>query len=61
MTVWRNPLQRVGLLNEGLNATVRIIIIGLAMDVIYQAIALNTFYPNDALVVALLLCPLSRI
>jgi hypothetical protein len=55
MTVLRNPQERVGLLNEGLNATARIITIGLGMDVIYQAIALKTFYPNEALVVALLL------
>ena len=55
MTVLRNPQKRIGLLNEGLNATARIIMIGLAMDVIYQALVLKTFYPDEALVVALLL------
>lgn len=55
MTMLRNPPERVGRLREGLNATARIILLGLAMDVIYQAVVLRTFYPNEALVVALLL------
>ena len=55
MTVLRNPQERVGRLREGLNATARIILLGLAMDVIYQLLVLKTFYPNEALVVALLL------
>ena len=40
---------------EGLNATARIIALGLVMDVIYQAIVFETFYPDQALVVALVL------
>jgi hypothetical protein len=55
MTVLRNPRERVGRLREGLNATARIILLGLVMDVIYQLIVLKTFYPNEALVIALLL------
>jgi uncharacterized membrane protein YjgN (DUF898 family) len=55
VTVLRNPQERVGRLREGLNATARIILLGLAMDVIYQLLVLKTFYPNEALVVALLL------
>ena len=55
MTVLRNPQQRIGRLREGLNATARIILLGLAMDVIYQLLVLKTFYPNEALVIALLL------
>jgi hypothetical protein len=55
MTVLNNPRERVGLLNEGLNATARIIVLGLVMDVIYQALVLKTFYPNEALVIAVLL------
>jgi uncharacterized membrane protein YjgN (DUF898 family) len=55
MTVLRNPQERVGRLREGLNATARIILLGLVMDVIYQLIVLRTFYPNEALVIALLL------
>jgi hypothetical protein len=55
MSVLRNPQERVGLLREGLNATARIILLGLAMDVIYQLLVLKTFYPNEALVIALVL------
>jgi hypothetical protein len=54
-TVLRNPQERVGRLREGLNATARIILLGLAMDSIYQALVLKTFHPNEALIVALLL------
>ena len=54
-TVLRDPKKRIGRLNEALNATARIIILGLVMDVIYQSLVLKTFYPNEALVVALLL------
>src|SRR4029077_14545710 len=55
MTVLRNPQERVGLLREGLNATARIILLGLAMDVIYQLVVLKMFYPVEALVIAVLL------
>jgi len=51
----RNSQERVGLLREALNATARIILLGLMMDVIYQSLVLQTFYPNEALAVALLL------
>jgi hypothetical protein len=54
-TVLANPQERVGRLREGLNATARIIALGLVMDVIYQAIVFKTFYPDQALVVALVL------
>ena len=53
--VLRDPQKRVGRLREGLNATARIILLGLVMDVIYQLIVLKTFYPNEALVIAVLL------
>ena len=54
-TVLANPQERVGRLREGLNATARIIALGLVMDVIYQAIVFRAFYPDQALVVALVL------
>src|SRR5215831_3052051 len=54
-TVLGNPQERAGRLRHGLNATARIIALGLVMDVIYQAIVLKTFYPDQALVVALVL------
>jgi hypothetical protein len=54
-TVVRNSHDRVERLSEGLTATARIILLGLAMDVIYQYLVFKTFYPAEALVVALLL------
>jgi hypothetical protein len=50
----RNPRERIERLNEGLNATARIILLGLVMDVIYQIIVLKRFYPAEAVIVALL-------
>jgi hypothetical protein len=49
------PQERAARLREGLNATARIILLGLVMDVIYQVIVLKTFYPVEALIIALLL------
>lgn len=54
-TVLRNPQARTARLREGLNATARIILLGIAMDVIYQVAFLRAFYPVEALVIALLL------
>ncbi len=54
-TVLRKPQERVGRLREGLNATARIILLGIVMDTIYQILVLKRFYPNEALIVALLL------
>ncbi len=53
-TILERPKKRVERLREGLNATARIILLALVMDVIYQLLVLNTFYPNEALIVALL-------
>ena len=54
-TMLRNPRERAARLNEGLNATARIILLGLVMDVIYQLIVLKTFYPVEALIIAVVL------
>jgi hypothetical protein len=54
-TILREPQKRIERLDEGLNATARIILLGLAMDVIYQRIEFATFYPVEALIIALLL------
>ncbi len=53
-TVLGNPGERAQRLNEGLNATARIILLGLLMDAIYQVIVLKQFYPAEAVIVALL-------
>ena len=49
------PQHRMARLVEALNAIARIILLGLVMDVIYQVIELKTFYPAEAVIVALLL------
>jgi hypothetical protein len=54
-TIFWNPRERRGRLREGLNATAKIILVGLLMDTIYQVLALQAFHPNEALIVALLL------
>lgn len=53
-TVLSKPQERVGLLREALNATARIILLGIVMDLIYQALVLKQFYPGEAIIVALL-------
>jgi hypothetical protein len=54
-TIARNPRKRIGRLREGLTATARIILFALAMDLIYQLLVFKTFYPNEAVIVALVL------
>jgi hypothetical protein len=53
-TMLGNPRERVERLDEALNATGRIILLGLVMDAIYQIIVLKRFYPAEAVIVALL-------
>ena len=50
-----NPVERGGRLREGLIATARVILLGLGMDLIYQLIVLKTFYPGEAVIVAIAL------
>jgi hypothetical protein len=54
-TLLTNPLKRGGRLWEGLISTARVILLGLCMDVIYQLIVLKTFYPGEAVIIALAL------
>jgi hypothetical protein len=51
----RAPQGSARRLREGLNATARIILLGLVMDVIYQLLVLKMFYPVEALIISLLL------
>jgi hypothetical protein len=53
-TMVGNPRERTRRLNEGLNATARVILLGLVMDAVYQGIVLRQFYPAEAVIVALL-------
>jgi len=52
---WTDPSQTSGRLREGLASVARVIALGIGMDVIYQLKELNTFYPAEAAVMAILL------
>jgi len=54
-TVLTNPAERGGRLREGLISTARIILLGLGIDAIYQFVVLKTFYPGEAVIVAIML------
>ena len=54
-TVLTNRAERASRLREGLKATSRILALGLVMDTAYQLIVFKTFYPLEAIIVALLL------
>ncbi len=47
--------HRVDRIYDGVIATSRVILLGLAMDVAYQVIVFKTFYPGEAAIVAVLL------
>jgi hypothetical protein len=47
--------ERGGRLAEGVISTARVLLLGLCMDTVYQLIALNTFYPGEAVVIAIAL------
>ena len=53
--VMTHPLERTERLREGLTATARIILLGLVMDLIYQVLNLGRFYPDEAVIIAVLL------
>ena len=54
-TVLGSRQERMARLQEGVNATARIFLLGIVMDGIYQALVLKRFYPNGAVIIALLL------
>ena len=54
-TMLTHPAERGGRLREGIVATGRILLLGLGMDAIYQAVVLKTFYPGETVIIAILL------
>jgi hypothetical protein len=50
-----NRQERAERLRDALNATARIILLGLIMDAIYQIIVFGRFYPVEAVIIAVLL------
>jgi hypothetical protein len=54
-TLLTNPSERGGRVAEGLISTGRVLLLGLAMDTLYQLIEFGRFYPSEAVIIALLL------
>ncbi len=54
-TLLSSPSERVGRLAEGVISTARVLLLGLCMDTVYQLIVLKTFYPGEAVIVAIAL------
>jgi hypothetical protein len=50
-----NPFEGGHRLYEGLISTARVILLGLCMDAVYQWLVLKTFYPGEAVIVAIAL------
>lgn len=54
-SILSNPDERASRLTEGLNSTARIVLLGVGMDAIYQYRVFATFYPVEALIIAIAL------
>ena len=55
-TMFTNPQgERVGLLQEGIHQVLRVIVLGVVMDVIYQWIVFRWVYPVELLIVVVVL------
>ncbi len=54
-TLLTDASERGGRLAEGLISTARVLILGLVMDTAYQFVVLKSFYPGEAVIVALVL------
>jgi hypothetical protein len=54
-TVVSDPQKRLHRLREGLDATGKIILIAIALDAVYQYLTTKTFFPIEALIVAIFL------
>lgn len=52
-TILTNRRERPPRVREGIAATSRIILLGLAMDAVYQIVVFRTIYPGEAVIVAL--------
>jgi hypothetical protein len=57
-TILYDPERRTRRLNQGLVSIARIILLGFAMDAIYQWRVFDTFYPGEAVAITLMLAVL---
>jgi len=54
-TVLSNPAERRSRLGEGVKATGKVMILAVVLDAAYQIIKLGTFYPGEAIIIAIAL------
>jgi hypothetical protein len=54
-TVLSNPAERRSRLSEGVKATGKVVVLAVILDAAYQIIKLGTFYPGEAIIVAIVL------
>jgi hypothetical protein len=53
--VLKEPSERTQRLNEGLHATATILVLGIAVDIVFQFLEFDNFYPIESVLIALLL------
>ena len=53
--IFTNTSRRANLLESGIHAVFKILVLAVLLDAVYQFIALRWFYPGEAIVVAFLL------
>jgi hypothetical protein len=54
-TILNHSEKRAGRLGEALNATARIMLLGVGMDALYQYRVFGTFFPGEAVIIAVAL------
>ena len=52
-TIWHDPVTRGLRLREGLNAVLRVLLLGVGMDLVYQVVRLHALRPLETVVIAL--------
>lgn len=55
-TILNDPLRRADRLKEGMHAVMRVILLGVGMDLAYQIFVLKGFRPLELIVIVVMLC-----
>jgi hypothetical protein len=53
--IWHDPVTRASRLREGLRAVLRVLLLGVGMDLVYQMVRLHALRPLETVVIALAL------
>jgi hypothetical protein len=51
--IWHDPVSRGARLREGLSAVLRVLLLGVGMDLVYQVVRLHALRPLETVVIAL--------